>query len=222
MHESTLAIIDANIRSGQDELAREDLLNRLRNYQEPCITPLWVNWMRDRADLRIVCIVHKLDKLDDFLIDVVRSATGVTGASAVLSFGGQAHIARLMDIPLAAGGKRRLQAATVNIAVTAGYDRATFDAIWHLRPHAHVQPVWLLRTYHSYDADLNLFLLARDEAAITGYVMSWLRPIEGVSDTIISSIKDWELLATGEQMIELAEEFFHLREEENPKGLGDL
>ncbi|MBX7236758.1 MAG: hypothetical protein K1X65_20420 [Caldilineales bacterium] len=212
MHESTLAIIDANIRSGQDELAREDLLARLRAYHEPCITPLWVNWLRDRADLRLVCIVHRLDQLDDFLIDVVREATGVTGASAVLSFGGRANIARLMDIPLAAGGKRRLQAATVSIAVAPGYDRAAFDAIWQVRPHAQVQPVWLLRTYHSYDADLNLFLLARDEAAITGFVMSWVRPIEGVNDTVISSIKDWELMATGEQMIELAEEFFHLED----------
>ncbi len=215
MHESTLAIIDANIRSGQDELAREDLLARLRNYNEPCVTPLWVNWLRDRADLRIICIVHKLDKLDDFLIDVVREATGVTGASAVLSFGGQAHIARLMDIPLAAGGKRRLQAANINIELAPGYDRAAFAAIWGIRPHPQVKPVWLLRTYHSYGADLSMFLLARDEAAITGYVMSWIRPIAGVTDTAISSIKDWELLATGEQMIELAEEFFHLQ----PRGV---
>ena len=215
MHESTLAIIDANIRSGHDELAREDLLARLRNYSEPCVTPLWVNWLRDRADLRIVSIVHRLDKLDDFLIDVVREATGVTGASAMLSFGGQAHISRLMDIPLAAGGKRRLQAANINIALEPGFDRAAFDAIWHIRPHPQVKPVWLLRTYHSYDTDLSMFLLARDEAAITGYVMSWIRPIEGVTDTVISTIKDWELLATGEQMIELADEFFHLRSEEH-------
>ena len=71
MSNNTIAVIDANIRSGQDELAREDVLARLRNYDQPCVTPLWVNWLRNRADLRIVCMVDELSRLDDFLIDVV-------------------------------------------------------------------------------------------------------------------------------------------------------
>ncbi len=213
MHQSTLALIDVNIRSGQDESAREDVLARLRNHSDPALTPLWVNWLRERADLRIVCLVHRISKLDDFLIDTLRGAVGVAGTQAVLSFGGAAHTARLMDIPLAAGGKNRLHAATVNIDLAPGYDRAAFDAIWRIPPHPQVKPVWLLNTYHSFGADLSMLLLSRDEPAITGYVMSWVRTIDGVEDTTISSIKDWVLLANQDQMVEVAEEFFHLRNE---------
>ncbi len=210
MSNDTIAIIDANIRSGQDEIAREDVMERLQNYEGPCVTPLWVNWLRARADLRIVCSVSDLPRLDDFLIDVVRNAQGVTGTRAVLSFGGFAHIANLMDIPLAAAGNRGLSAATVRIELVPGHDRSAFDAIWALPEHPHVKPVWLLRTYHSYDADLNMLLLSDDEAAITGYIMSWVRPVQGVADTSISTVKDWRMLATPEQMIEVAEQFFHL------------
>lgn len=210
MSNGTIAIIDANIRSGQDEIAREDVLERLQNYKGPCVTPLWVNWLRSRADLRIVCLVSELHRLDDFLIDVVRNALGVTGTRAALSFGGLAHIENLLEIPIVAAGNRGLYAATVRIELTPGYDRAAFDAIWSLPEHPQVKPVWLLRTYHSFDADLNMLLLSDDEAAITGYIMSWVRPVKGVADTNINTIKDWRMLATPEQMIEAAEQFFQL------------
>jgi hypothetical protein len=210
MSNGTIAIIDANIRSGQDEIAREDVLVRLQNYDGPCVTPLWVNWLRARADLRIVCLVSELHRLDDFLIDVVRNALGVTGTRAALSFGGLAHIENLLEIPIVAAGNRGLCAATVRIELTPGYDRAAFDDIWSLPEHLHVKPVWLLRTYHSYDADLSMLLLSDDEAALTGYIMSWVRPVKGVADTSISTVKDWRMLATSEQMIEVAEQFFHL------------
>lgn len=215
MHESTtLAVVDANIRSGEDELARERLLANLQAYHEPHVTPLWVNWLRERADLRLVCMVHRLSRFDDFLIDVVRSARGVTGTQAMLSFGGRAHIGRLMEIPLAAGGRHRLHAAHIGIDVAAGHDRETFEAIWRIPSHPRVKPVWLLRNYHSYGADLTMLVLATDEPAITGYVMSWIRPIPGVMDTTLSTITDWALLATPEQLIAVAEEFFHLEREE--------
>jgi hypothetical protein len=210
MSNGTIAIIDANIRSGQDEIAREDVLERLQNYDGPCVTPLWVNWLRSRADLRIVCLVSELHRLDDFLIDVVRNALGVIGTRAALSFGGLAHTENLMDIPLAAAGNRGLFAATVGIDLIPGYDRSAFDAIWSLPEHPHVKPVWLLRTYHSFDADLSMLLLADDEASITGYIMSWVRPVKGVADTNISTVKDWRMLATPEQMVAVAERFFRL------------
>ncbi len=207
---STLAIVDANIRSGQDELAREDVLARLNRYEGPCVTPLWVNWLRERADLRLVCLIHELDKFDDFLIDVVRNAKGVTGTRAALSFGGRVQFDNLMEIPLVAAGNQHLYAATVRIVVAPGHDRAAFDAIWALPPHPNVRPVWLLRTYHGFDADLNMLLLSDDVAAINGYVMSWIRPVTGVADTTVTDVLDWAMLATSEQMIELAEQFFQM------------
>ncbi len=210
MSNSTIAIIDANVRSGQDELAREDVLTRLQSYDEPCVKPLWVNWLRARADLRIVCFVNDLSRLDDFLIDVVRGATGITGTRAALSFGGQVHAERLMDIPLVAAGNQNMFAANISIELIPGHDRSAYDAIWSLPEHPHVKPVWLLRTYHSFEADLSLLLLSDEEPAITGYIMSWVRPVKGVDDTVISTVKDWRMIATQDHMIEVAEQFFSL------------
>jgi hypothetical protein len=207
----TIAIIDADIRSGQDELAREEVLARLHAYDGVCVTPLWVNWLRSRADLRVVCMVHDLTRLDDFLIDVLREARGVIGTRAMLSFGGRANINRLMEIPMAANGQ--LHAATVRIKLLPGYDRTAFDRLWALPLHPNVNPVWLLRTYHGYDADLNMLLLSEDYPAINGYITSWLRPVAGLVDTEISDVTDWHLLATPEQMIQLAERFFEFNRE---------
>lgn len=208
----TIAIIDVDIRSGQDELARENVLEQLRTFNGPCVTPLWVNWLRSRADLRLVCMVHDLNKLDDFLIDVLRDALGVTGTRAMLSFGGRADIAQLMEIPMAAQGQ--LYAATVSIKLKPGHDHAAFDAIWAIPPHSQVKPVWLLRTYHGYDADLSMLLFSESYPAINGYITSWVRPVEGLADTLICDVVDWRLLATPDQMIDLADQFFHLNTEE--------
>ncbi len=213
---NTIAIIDADIRSGQDELAREEVLARLHAFHGPCVTPLWVNWLRARADLRIVCMVHDLTRLDDFLIDVLRDAKGVIGTRAALSFGGRADINRLMELPLAANG--RLYAATVRIKLMPGNDREAFDRIWSLPRHPSVNPVWLLRTYHGYDADLNMLLFSGDYPAINGYITSWLRPVPGLVDTEISDVTDWRLLASPEQMIQLAEQFFEFNQEEKNNG----
>jgi len=208
----TIAIIDTDIRSGEDELAREDVLARLQAYSGTCVTPLWVNWLRSRADLRVVIMVHDLSRLDDFLIDVLRDAKGVIGTRAALSFGGRANIMHLMEIPMAANGQ--FYAATVRIKLLPGYDRQAFDAIWSLPPHPSVNPVWLLRTYHGYDSDLNMLVFSESYPAINGFITSWLRPVAGLVDTLICDVTDWRLLATSEQMIALAERFFQLNSEE--------
>ncbi len=209
----TIAIIDADIRSGEDELAREQVLARLHAFQDASITPLWVNWLRSRADLRVVCMVHDLTRLDDFLIDVLREARGVIGTRAVLSFGGRADINRLLEIPLAANGQ--LYAANVRIKLAPGYDREAFDAIWSLPIHPQVKPVWLLRTYHGFDADLNMLLFSENHPAINGYITSWLRPVDGLIDTQLCDVIDWYLLASPDQMIQLAERFFEFNREES-------
>ncbi|HEY81238.1 MAG TPA: hypothetical protein EYP25_00250 [Anaerolineae bacterium] len=208
----TIAIIDADIRSGEDELAREQVLARLHAFSGQSITPLWVNWLRSRADLRVVCMVHDLTQLDDFLIDVLREARGVIGTRAALSFGGRANINRLLEIPMAAKGQ--LDAANVRIKLAPGYDREAFDAIWKLPEHPQVKPVWLLRTYHGFDADLNMLLFSEAHPAINGYITSWLRPVDGLIDTQLCDVIDWHLLASPDQMIQLAEQFFEFNQED--------
>ena len=52
----TLTFIDADIISGKDEIAREELISRVSQYRTAGVAPLWVNWMRHRADMRFVCL----------------------------------------------------------------------------------------------------------------------------------------------------------------------
>ena len=53
-----------------------------------------------------------------------------------------------------------------------------------------------------------ILLFAKNEPALTGYVMSWLRSVPGVVDTELENVLDWRWLASSDDIIELCEMFF--------------
>lgn len=203
-----LAIIDCNIDSGKDELARESLIANVARYRSHGVAPLFVNWLRERADLRFVCLVRNLGEFNDFMLDVVRSVDGVRGTRTTLSFGGRADLDMLLELEMEVSPSSHLVAASLWIDVEPGLDRRCFQALLDLPPHQDVRQVWLLNCYHSDDADLQLFLLGKDISALTGYVMSWVRTAPGVVDTELSTVLDWRWLASPEDIVELCELFF--------------
>jgi hypothetical protein len=203
-----LAFVDADIASGKDEIAREQLLNNLRRYKSPGVTPLWVNWLRQRADLRFVCMVQDPREFNDFILDVVRTVEGVRETSTILSFGGRADIDTLLELEMEVSPQSHTVAASVMIDTQPGLDRQCFQALIDLPPHPDVKRVWLLNTYHSDSTDLMLLLLGKNVAAVTGYVMSWVRTTPGIIDTEMSTLLDWRWLATPEDIVELCELFF--------------
>ncbi len=206
--EPILVLLDADITSGKDEIAREALLNNLRRFESPSVLPLWVNWMRARADLRFVCLVHSVADFNDFMLDVVRNVEGVRETRTTLSFGGRADIDTLLELEMEVSPGSDTVAATVEIDVRPGMDRACFQALLDLPTHPDVRRVWLLNCYHSDDADLILLLLGKDVAALTGYVMSWVRTTPGVIDTEMRTVLDWRWLASPDDIVELCEMFF--------------
>jgi hypothetical protein len=203
-----LAFVDADIISGQDELARENLLNSLRRYRTHGVSPLWVHWQRQRADLRFVCTVHDFAEFNDFMIDTVRSVEGVRETTTVLSFGGHIDIDILLDLEMEVSPTSQTVVSSVMIDVQAGLDRQCFQALLNLPPHPEVRRVWLLNCYHSDNADLMLMLLGKTLPALTGYVMSWVRTAPGVIDTEMSTILDWRWMASPDDIVELCELFF--------------
>jgi DNA-binding Lrp family transcriptional regulator len=203
-----LAFIDADIVSGKDEIASEELLDNLRRHSGNAVSPLWVNWLRQRADLRFVCLVHDLSEFNDFMLDVVRNVDGVRETRTMLSFGGRANLDMLLDLEMEVSPSSQLVASSILIDVRPGMDRQCFQALLDLPPHADVRRVWLLNCYHSDDADLMLLLLGKNIAALTGYVMSWVRTTPGVVDTEMSTVLDWRWLASPEDIVELCELFF--------------
>lgn len=203
----TLTVIDIDIYAGQDELAREGLLENLARTNDRCITPLWVNWMRERADLRVVCLVHDLLRFDDFLVDAIRTVPGVRGTAARLAFDGVVCGEALMDIALQSTVWNHRAAATVEVKTQPGRDREVYAALVGLPRHKQVDVVWVVKLYHSIEADLMLLLLGERTAALTGYTMSWVRTVPGVVDTQVTSVLDWQVLGDVEDFVTLAERF---------------
>ena len=203
-----LAFIDADIVSGKDEVAREELLEKVSLFRSETVSPLWVNWLRERADMRFACLVRDVSDFNDFMLDVVRNVDGVRETGTMLSFGGRADIDTLLDLEMEVSPTSQTVAAVVLIDVQAGMDRQCFQALLDLPAHPDVRRVWLLNCYHSDDADLMLLLLGKSAAALTGYVMSWVRTTPGVVDTEMSTVLDWRWMASPEDIVDLCELFF--------------
>lgn len=203
-----LAFVDADIVSGKDEMAREELLNNLRRYRTPAVSPLWVNWRRQRADLHFVCTVHDFSEFNNFMLDAVRSVQGVRETTTILSFGGHIDIDSLLDLEMEVSPNSHTAVSNIMIDVEPGKDRECFHALLSLPPHPDVRRVWLLNCYHSDNADLMLLLLGKNLSALTGYVMSWVRTTPGVIDTEMSTVLDWRWMASPEDIVELCEMFF--------------
>jgi hypothetical protein len=203
----TLAVIDIDILSGQDELAREGLLENLGRFRDSCISPLWINWLRERADLRVVCLVNDLARLDDFLVDAIRTVPGVRGTAAQLVFNGMVRSDPLIDVSLFNSTWDQRAAATVLVKTQPGQDREVYRALVELPRHQQVEVVWVVKLFHSPEADLQVLLLGDRTAALTGYAMSWVRTVPGVMDTQLSSVLDWRILGRTEDFIALAQRF---------------
>lgn len=203
-----LIFVDADIVSGKDEIAREQLLSNLQRYQSAAVSPLWVNWLRHRADLRFVCLTTDLAEYNDFMLDVVRSVQYVRETRTMLSFGGRADIDALLDLEMEIGTNSHNIAASVLIDVQPGMDRQCFQGLLDLPRHPEVRRVWLLNCYHSEDADLMMMLLGKNISALTGYVMSWVRTVPGVIDTEMDTVLDWRWMASSDDIVTLCEMFF--------------
>jgi DNA-binding Lrp family transcriptional regulator len=203
----TLTVIDIDIYAGQDEQAREGLLENLTAADDQCVTPLWINWLRERADLRVVCLVHDLMRFDDFLVDVIRTVPGVRGTAAQLAFDGVVCSDVIMDIALQNTVWNRRAAATVEVKSQPGRDREVYAALVGLPRHKEVEVVWVVKLFHSTETDLTILLLGERTAALTGYTMSWIRTLPGVVDTQVTSVLDWQILGDAEDFVILAERF---------------
>ena len=203
-----LVFASTDIVSGMDEIAREKLIRNLRHYRTDGLSPLWVNWLRHRADLHFACLVHDLQEFNDFMLDVVRSVEGVRETTTILSFGGRADIDALLELEMEVSPNSNTVVSNVMIDVQPGMDRQCFQALLDLPPHPDVRRVWLLNCYHSEDADLMMLLLGKNMAALTGYVMSWVRTTPGVIDTEMGTVMDWRWMASPEDVVELCEMFF--------------
>jgi hypothetical protein len=215
-----LAFIDCDITGGGEELAREQLVQRGMDYQSHGVAPLFVTWLRERANLRMVCMVRNLGEFNDFMLDEVRGVEGIRETRTTLSFGGWAEVDTLLELEMevspsstpAVTGFARAVAASVWINVQPGMDRECFSTLRTLPPHPDVRQVWLLHCYQSHESDLSLLLLGKNPATLSAYVMSWIRTAPGVLHTEIGTVEDWRWLAEADDLVELCGLFFQFNQ----------
>jgi DNA-binding Lrp family transcriptional regulator len=202
-----LAVVDIDIHANQDETAREQVLERLRNYKGSAVTPLWITWLRVRADLRLVCLVGELEHFDDFLIDEIRCVPGVRGTHSFLSFDGVVHGDVIEDIPLQDSPWSRRASATAMIQIEPGKECSVYEALVALPRHNEVEVGYVAKLFHCHICDAMVLLIGERTASLSGYVMSWIRSIPGVTDTEVVSTLDWKVLARTEDLIALCQSF---------------
>src|SRR5450759_1712946 len=202
-----LAVVDIDIHANQDETAREQVLENVRNYKGSPVTPLWINWLRMRADLRLVCLVDELEHFDDFLIDEIRGVPGVRGTKSFLAFDGVVHGDLIDDISLQDSPWSRRASATAMIHIEPGKERAVYEALVALPRHNEVEVGYVAKLFHCHVCDAMVLLIGERTASLSGYVMSWIRSIPGVTDTQVVSTLDWKVLAKTEDLIALFQSF---------------
>lgn len=234
-----LAFVDCEIAGGHEELAREQLVQRGLDYQTlyrvnraleahtadihpgtgtislQGVAPLFVGWLRERAALRLVCMVRNLGEFNNFMLDEIRPIVGIRETRTTLSFGGWAEVDTLLELEMevsppavAAVEHTPATAASVWINVQPGMDRACFAALRNLPEHPDVRQVWLLHCHQTLENDLNLLLLGKSPAALSAYVTSWVRTAPGVINTEMGTVQDWRWLAEAEDLVELCGLFF--------------
>jgi DNA-binding Lrp family transcriptional regulator len=207
-----LAIVDVDIHAGKDEIARERLLENLAGYNGSAVTPLWINWLRARADLRVACLVRDLNGLDDFLVSTVRSVAGVRGTGVFLCFSGLVNQDIVEHLPLQDKIWTRRASASVLISTDPGKDDDVYRALTELPQHNQVEVVYVMRMFHCHVCDLVVLLFGERTASLSGYVKSWIRTIPGVNDTTLMSTLDWKVLCDAEDLITLAQCFPGVKE----------
>ena len=148
-------------------------------------------------------MIKDLRRLDEFLVEHVRTIPGVRGTSAFLAFDGFVQPDVEESITPQDSPWTRRAAATVMINARPGYDQAIFEALTQLPPHNQVEMVYVAKLLHCHACDLMVLIMGERTAALTGYVSSWIRTIPGVEDTRVVSTLDWKVLAQPEDFMDL-------------------
>lgn len=206
--EPGLAFIDAVTEPHKDEAARRALQENLQMWHRSGVAPLWLNTFRHRAaDVRLACLVQDFHKFNTLLQDEVRSVEGVRQTRTAFGFHGVANMDLLLDLEMEVLPDADASTCYLNLRVAPGADHQVLAAVHGLPGDAGVGVVWALNTFNSHVGDLSLLLLGEDRAAISRFVMSDIRSIEGVVDTVEDEIVEWLWMADADAIIAVCEMF---------------
>ena len=212
----SLAIIDAVPEVDKDSEARQDLQHNLKEWRRSGVSPLWINSLRSRGDIRLVCLVQDFHKFNTLMLDEIRSVKGVRETRTIFGFDGVANLDLLLDLEMEVLPTTDLSSCYLYLRVSPGEDRNVLDAIRRLPPDGDVRLVWALNTYNSQTGDLFLLLLSTDDLLTREFIRNRIRAISGVQDTVMDEIVEWSWMADPDSIILLCEMFFQLEGTADP------
>ncbi len=208
----SLAIIDAVTEVGKDDEARRNLQHNLKEWRRSGVSPLWINSLRSRGDIRLVCLVQDFHKFNTLMLDEIRSVDGVRETHTVFGFDGVANLDLLLDLEMEVLPMTDLSSCYLYLRVSPGEDRNVLEAIRQLPQEGDVRLIWALNIYDSQTGDLFLLLLSDDDRLTREFVRQRIRAIAGVRDTVMDEIVEWSWMAEADSIILLCEMFFQLEE----------
>ncbi len=205
-----LAIIDAVTEVNKDNEVRQNLQHNLQEWRRSGVSPLWINSLRSREDIRLVCLVQDFHKFNTLMLDEIRSVNGVRETHTIFGFDGVANLDLLLDLEMEVLPTADLSSCYLYLQVSPGEDRNVLDAVRRLPPDGEVRLVWALNTYNSQAGDLFLLLLSEDDQGTREFIQNHIRAIPGVQDTETDEIVEWSWMAEPDSIISLCEMFFQL------------
>ena len=212
----SLAIIDAVTEVDKDNEARQGLQHNLQEWRRSGVSPLWINSLRSRGDIRLICLVQDFHKFNTLMLDEIRSVDGVRETRTIFGFDGVANLDLLLDLEMEVLPTTDLSSCYLYLRVSPGEDRNVLDTIRQLPQDGNVRLVWALNTYNSQTGDLFLLLLSTDDHLTRKFVRNHIRTISGVQDTILDEIVEWSWMAEPDSIILLCEMFFQLEGTADP------
>ncbi len=212
----SLAIIDAVTEVDKDNAARQGLQHNLQEWRRSGVSPLWINSLRSRGDIRLVCLVQDFHKFNTLMLDEIRSVDGVRETRTIFGFDGVANLDLLLDLEMEVLPMTDLSSCYLYLRVSPGEDRNVLDAIRQLPQDGDVRMVWALNTYNSQTGDLFLLLLSAAERLTREFIQNPIRAIPGVQDTVMDEIVEWSWMAEPDSIVLLCEMFFQLEGTADP------
>lgn len=170
--------IHIQVKAGAWSRVYEQIREILRKDQSCyCLTPLYLTHDIEDTEIRICFHLKDPAKLEEFVVNELRSIEGVYGTRARLTLDGEIFPTGLVAL---ARNEQSLKSSHVFLKVDPLRDSYVWDALRQLKDSDGVSPTWIFRDFYEYDRDITLRLVGKSEGAIRQYVEQHVAIIEGI------------------------------------------
>ena len=180
----TLLTVDVDCMAGEERLIYETVCYKLGDYHNEGLKPIYISLIKETGNIILGAFVSDPMKINEFIIDVIRSTEGVIETTTYVRRGLIALVedpAHLIEAGFSPENERLN--ASVMIDVIPGWEREVERSLCDLPLTESVSPVLLAYCFHSGDVDMILDISGTTADEILEYVIEHVRPIEGIIDT---------------------------------------